>query len=224
MRARRLASYGFDVAVLGLPWLGVLGVEVMPPHGDWISGLGLALILVGVASLGTLVLLILQAALYLSRGRTLGMACLGLVAEGRRRGLTVLLDVAVIGLPLAVDAMLAQVLDGDTAETAMAAVLGLGFLGNLAPIAVGPRTLTDRLSGVQVRRDAAPVPAAMRPGIGVDALVLLAAMSPIASGAAGAAIGCAFAAGLLVVVEVVVRITSGATLGMRALRERRASL
>ena len=221
MRARRLASFVLDLLFTVAPWLSLLGLVVAPTNGG-MAGIGLAVGLAGLCGLASLVVLVLQAILFLLRGRTLGMACVGLVAVAGSRALALFLGVLVLVLPLGALALLSSAMNGETQRLLGVAVpfgaIGLELAFALAP---GARTVTDRIAGIRWER-AAPVSPRSGGAFVVDGLVLAMLGAPVIlvfdwDDAAGPVVASAIVAALFLLLEVVVLAATRSTLGMRAL-------
>jgi RDD family len=226
MPSRRLASFAFDLLLATAPWASLLGLALGSSEGEPMSDFGLALIFAAVCTLASLVLLAVQTFLFARRGRTLGMALVGLVVEAGSRGRSLVLGVLVFVLPFGVALLASTSMDGDTQKTLLIAAplasIALELFSALAPDA---RTLSDRLAGVTWTRDVAPV--AARRGAWVDGLVLLMVSAPLlvlvfgSDNTAGAVIATAFTMTIFVTLEAVVFARTRATLAMRALAGRR---
>ncbi|HEY3817411.1 MAG TPA: hypothetical protein VGL81_09585 [Polyangiaceae bacterium] len=221
MRARRLASFVLDLLFAVAPWLSLLGLVVAPTNGG-VAGIGLAVGLAGLCGLATLVMLVLQAILFLLRGRTLGMACVGLVAVAGSRLLALLLGATVLVVPIGALALLSSGMNGET-QRLLGVAVPLGTLGLELSFALAPgaRTLTDRIAGIRWGR-ALPVGPRSGGAFVVDALVLATLGAPTVlvfdwDDAAGPVVASAVVAGLFLMLEVVVLAATRATVGMRAL-------
>jgi uncharacterized RDD family membrane protein YckC len=232
---RRLASYLIDLLLLAAPWTAAAGMFAAPARGNWISGLAAFAAVALFACTGSVVLLVLQCVLFLSRGRTLGMALTGLVVVRGIRWLALLLDPVLLVAALVVAFPVGVVLSdkgvlSDDVTTAMLPLSPVAAMAINLLFLMGPqrRTLTDRIAGLRVApsTSADPSPPASRRGAyAIDAAIAAAVGAPVVLGAGGsqllgAALGSAFALILLGAAELALWRRTGATLGMRALNQR----
>jgi hypothetical protein len=187
------------------------------------AGLGLTIALAAVCSLGSLVILAIQALIFLMRGRTLGMACVGLRTAAGSRPLALLLGVLAAIVPAGVAVLVSSGMDSSTQHLLVVAVplgaMGLELAFALAP---GARTLTDRIAGIRWRVDGSPGKKGGAAFV-VDALVLAALSAPTLfvfdwDDAAAAVLASTVGAGLFVTLEMIVLAASQGTIGMRALQ------
>lgn len=224
MRARRLASYALDLFFMASPWASFLGLALVRPNVGWMGGVGVALVVGGVASLATLVLATVEAVLFVRRGRTLGMAYTGLVVTRGSRAWALALDALLLVLPYGAVLVAWPFLQGDTVKIVRDTVKivapvspFVGIVLNLLS-ALGPsgRTLVDRATGMLVARDAEPLGRYGFEAKAVDALLLLMVAAPIPLGD-GAAVGSACALGVMVLLQVALLKVSGGTIGRRSL-------
>jgi hypothetical protein len=238
MNVRRLASFALDLLLAAAPWSSLLGLGVGRHSQGQVGDVGEAIALAGICAMATTVLLVTQAFLFARRGRTMGMACVGLVATSGSRGRALFLGVLVFVLPLGLASLLAPALEYGEDQLALLvaaplASLALEFFPVLGPDA---RTLSDRMAGVFWTHQARPIawaqqvaaPAASKRGVWVDGLVLLMVSSPLlvlllgwedGKGAAGAT---AIMVALFVALEATVVARNHRTIAMGALAPRPA--
>jgi hypothetical protein len=227
MAVRRLASYGLDLAIVAAPWLAILGLAIVPPRGGDLAGIGFVLALAALCTLGSLALLVLQATLFLLRGRTLGMASVGLEVESGSRALSLFLGAMVPVVPFGAVALLSSGMDGASQRLLGAGVPLVAMGLELGPsLGAGARTLTDRLAGIRWTRSAGTGVPGLAPFF-VDALVLVVLGAPplfvVAldwNDAAGPLTAGAVGTGLFVLLELIVVAMTQGTVGMRALARR----
>jgi len=229
---RRIASYVFDWVLLGAPWFAYLGLALVPERGNWISGLAVAATMTMLAGAGTVIMLVLQAVLFLKRGRTLGMAATGLVATKGRRWLALFVGpLLLIVVELVQFQTISQLRATDVlSETAASVLQTISFVATPAlnlVFLVGSqrRTLSDFLCGQLVVRDpgqSAP-PQSFRTGRNiVDWIVAAVIGAPIATilGSPpifGLALGGVLGLLAFGAFELILRKRTGATLGERVL-------
>jgi hypothetical protein len=238
MNVRRLASFSLDLLLAAAPWASLLGLGA-GNGGDGETGdLGTALVLAGLCAMATAVLLVIQAFLFARHGRTMGTACVGLVATSGSWGRALFLGVLVFVLPLGVAAALASTFEhGEDRTAALVAAPFASLALELLPLmGADARTLSDRMAGVFWAREARPVawaeqvelPAASKGWAWLDGLVLLMVGSPLlvlllgwndGKGAAGAT---AIMVALFVALEATVVARNHRTLAMGALAPRPA--
>jgi hypothetical protein len=229
VRAGRLASYGLDLLFVAAPWAAAAGMAAAPAGGNWQSGLASFVGVVVFCAAASLAMVIVQFASFIRRGRTLGMAVLGLIASGGKRWPSLLLDPMIAILSLAFAYPLAFLLTGmdvvsDAVSTAALPFIPLVALtANLALVFLpARRTLTDLVSGVVVVSDGPPAWSSGPQGgsLAVDLLVAASCGAPILLVVGGsqlltAALGSALILALLGVLELALWVRTGATLGMR---------
>ena len=223
MRSRRLASFALDLFFVTGPWAGLAGFAVGADTPSGMGGVGIVIVLVGAASLATITVLVVQAALFASRGRTLGMACVGIAAQGGSRGLALFLNVLLVVVPCGIVLVLSRSMQGDTVKVVLPLAPAAGLAVD-ALFALGPsaRTLIDRASGALIASEPRAAGAPRVGGLAVDALLLAAtgASTPLVldwTDFAPAVIGSGCAVLVLAVVEIVLVVKAAASIGMRAL-------
>src|SRR6185312_10220218 len=106
-----LGAYGVDVFLAAGPWAPMLALFLAP--GRNMADLGAALFLAALSTAATLVLATVQAVLFIRRGRTLGMACVGLVAVTGSRGLGLFFGAIFVVIPMGLAALGAAAMGGD---------------------------------------------------------------------------------------------------------------
>jgi len=225
VRGRRLAATAIDVLLLAAPWASLAGLVEL--HGAWggqLGGLGDAFVVIAGCAVADVLLLLLQAIVWLAAGRTVGMGLVGIaVARGRPwvASIEVVVLVGVLGSVTAAVAVFSGSVDP---QIPVVAVLALAKGSDLAFVA-GPsaRTLVDRMSGSWV----APIPPPGRRRVGAGLVVdaslglVLAAPGLLAltdlHDLAGAAAGTGAALLAFAMLQGLILATSKATLGMRVL-------
>jgi hypothetical protein len=78
VRLRRLSSLAIDVLLPGSPWFSLLGLTLLGGTGG-LGAFGVTLSLAGLCVVASAVLIVVQGVLFVLGGRTIGMACAGLV-------------------------------------------------------------------------------------------------------------------------------------------------
>jgi hypothetical protein len=229
VRARRLAAYALDLFFVAAPWAALLGIEIDPNAPQGYGALGMLIVVSVFGAVGTLLVLVVELVLLLRWGRTLGMACAGLVVERGSRALAAFLVAALVAGPAAAAAIVTRVFPIDASTGVMlVAAAPLACLALNAAFAAGAsaRTLVDRASGVVLAREA---PDARRPrrlgGVVVDVVLLASAGAPVVlafdwSDGGGAAIASGCAGLAVAVLEVLLAARTKATIGMRAVSSR----
>ncbi len=240
---RRLAAYALDGGFLCGPWLSMIGAALFlalmwPTAG--MGGLAVMALLLAFSSVFSLAVVVLQAVLFIRRGRTLGMAVTGLVAAGGVRPLAFLTDplldplallipVAIVGVGLNAigsTGIVSEEVLSQARPVAVAIVPALHIGVNLALLLLPPRrTLIDRVFGVHVIQDGPPVsspPAPRGKAYAVDILLAAGCALPavtviIDEMFLGAAVASGFELTILGTLELLLWRRTGATIGMRAL-------
>ncbi|HUB06318.1 MAG TPA: hypothetical protein VMB50_04930 [Myxococcales bacterium] len=166
MHSRRLSAAALDLLLLALPWAALVGLLAVPPHtsgggdGGAMGSLGYFIVAGGACAAACVLMLLLQEGLFLARGRTFGLAWVGLAASGGSRPLA-LLRWLVLGLPVAAVLLWNAPPDGwQWLRLGLLALPAAGLLGQVGCfLAPGARTLTDRIAGLRWQRDEALAPA-----------------------------------------------------------------
>jgi len=207
----------------------------IPERGNWIGGLAVFAAFTMLASAGSIMLIIVQAVLFLRRGRTLGMAVTGLVAGTGRRGLSLVADPLMLAITVLVQFRLVLGLRdtsvlGDTAASVLQALACLVAPALNLVFLVGSRrrTLTDLISGLHVVRDPVlpELQKSLRRGPNlIDWLVAICVGAPMVLGLGqpsmvGPDLGSLGALLALGALELTLWRRTGTTLGMRALAAR----
>jgi hypothetical protein len=231
---RRLVSYLIDFALLAAPWSALLGLAFSPSTGNWMSGMAVVAGVGLLATCGTVLLGLLDMILFIKRGRTLGMAATGLIAQGSsgQRFFALVLDPLLLGFAILAASLsvISMRASGGLGDGGTAAIVSLVLIATLALNLIFLRgserqTLTDVVSGIHVVADtgASQRPWAEQRGMNaVDWLVLVSIGAPmflVLSDPHLARVSLASLCAVVVLVVLEIRLSkkTGATLGARAL-------